>query len=79
MAHVTSPTAEEVSALASAALAIVRAAEEVERQQQRVLQGWLRVTARAMRLAFKRRCWGLMGAHLKMIKNRGGNAGTGGG
>jgi hypothetical protein len=36
-----------------------------------VLERWMRVARRALRLAFKRRCWHLLGLLLRAIKDQG--------
>ena len=49
---------------------MLREYESIEWRCFQLIQSWKRLAWGIHRLAFKRRCWGLMGQHLKMIKNR---------
>ena len=52
------------------------AAAAPARGDRRVLLAlaWRSLACRALRLAFKRRCWALLGIHLRGIKEAGGTA-----
>ena len=49
---------------------MLREMESVEWRCFKLIQSWRRFWWGAHRLAFKRRCWGLQGQHLNMIKSR---------